>query len=148
MAVVEINWTPTHRQLRQFGAAGLLALTGLGALVLWRHSFFGMHLNVSTTQGLALGLWAAAALCGLLAAVAPAALRPLYVALLVITWPIGFVVSHVIMAVLFYGLFTPIALIFRLMRRDAMQRRFDPSATTYWTPRQPVTDLKQYFRQS
>ncbi len=51
------------------------------------------------------------------------------------------------MALLYYGLFTPVALIFRIMGRDALDRRFEPDAATYWTKRKPVTDRKQYFRQ-
>ena len=86
--------------------------------------------------------------CGVLAVVAPRALRWLNVALTLLALPIGIVVSHVILAALFYLLFTPVALFFRLIGRDLMHRRLDPSAETYWVRRKPVTDVKRYLRQS
>jgi hypothetical protein len=51
------------------------------------------------------------------------------------------------MALVFYGLFTPMGLLFRLIGRDPLNRRFDPTAQTYWTPHQTVTDGRRYFRQ-
>ena len=51
------------------------------------------------------------------------------------------------MAVLFYGVFTPIGLFFRLIGRDPLHRRFQPEADTYWVARRPATDVRRYFRQ-
>ena len=94
-----------------------------------------------------IGVWAAAALCGLLALAAPALLRPVYVALTAISLPIGFVLSHVIMAVFFYLIFTPLGLLFRAMGRDPLCRTIERDAKSYWVRREPVTDARRYFRQ-
>ena len=40
---------------------------------------------------------------------------------MVLAFPIGWTVSQVILAVMFYGLFTPIGLVFRLIGRDPLQ---------------------------
>ena len=61
--------------------------------------------------------------------------------------PIGFVVSHVVMAALFFGLFMPIGLLFRLLGRDSLHRKSDPDASTYWIRRKAVADVRRYFRQ-
>lgn len=46
------------------------------------------------------------------------------------------IVNAILMAVLFYGIFTPAALILRLFRKDPLRLTRDPSAGTYWIPRQ------------
>jgi hypothetical protein len=47
------------------------------------------------------------------------------------------VVSPVVLGVIFYGMFTPIAWAMRRAGRDAMKRRFEPAARTYWVERDP-----------
>ena len=84
---------------------------------------------------------------GVLSAVAPAANRPLYVAMIVLTYPIGFVVSHVILGAIFYGMITPIGLVFRLVGRDALRRKFEPDAKSYWVAHREPGSVERYFRQ-
>ena len=50
-------------------------------------------------------------------------LRPLFIGLSAVTMPIGIVVSYTVLAVVFYGVLTPIGLVMRLFGRDTMQRR-------------------------
>ncbi len=64
-----------------------------------------------------------------------------------LAFPIGWVISHVILALVFYGLFTPLALVFRLIGRDALVLRRSPSARGYWQPRPQVTDPRRYLKQ-
>ncbi len=147
MSLVEINWRPGRQQLRVFGLSGLAAFSGLGTWLYFRHSLLGMHLAPSTSTGLALVLGSLGLFCGASALFVPPVLRPLYVVLTVISIPIGVVVSHVVMAILYYGIFTPLGLLFRIIGRDPLNRSFQPSEKTYWMPREQVTDLKRYFRQ-
>jgi hypothetical protein len=48
------------------------------------------------------------------------------------------VVSPVVMAVLFFGMFTPVAAILRLTGRDSLRLRRDPDAKSYWIDRVPA----------
>jgi hypothetical protein len=58
------------------------------------------------------------------------------------------VVSHVVLAIVYYLVVTPIGLVMRLVGYDAMKRRFDGEATTYWVHRPDnAADAKSYFRQ-
>ena len=59
----------------------------------------------------------------------------------------GQVLSHVVLAVLFYGLLTPIALFFRLIGRDPLKRRWEPEQKSYWVDLPEAFDKKDYFRQ-
>ncbi len=147
MALVQINWHPNRNELRSFGFIALAAFGALGLWIFFRQSFLGIELSDDAARIGAYGCWglAAASLAGSLTF--PVALRPLYVLLTAISLPIGFVVSHVLMAIVFYGLLTPIALFFRVTGRDALQRRLEPSAKSYWQPRQIIQDRARYFKQ-
>src|SRR5687768_8935989 len=101
----DIPFDPSPRMLRQF--AGLW-IVFFGGLACW-HGF----VRGNTTVALVLG--ALAVTLGPLGLVLPRALRPVFVGWMILVLPIGWVVSHVLLAVLFYGLFTPLALVFRLI---------------------------------
>jgi hypothetical protein len=147
MALIEIDWKPDRRKLRGFGVICLVAFGAIGTWIYFREHIFGFDVAPPTAAKLGCVLWTLAGLCGLLGAAAPAALRPLYVALTAATLPIGYVLSHVMMGALFYLVVTPIGLVLRLMGRDAMCRRFEPKARTYWVRREAVTDMKRYYKQ-
>lgn len=147
MTLTEINWRPDRRRLRRFGTICLIAFAAVGAWIYFRHAIFGFELTARAARNTAYLLWIVAALCGVLRVAAPAGLQPLYVALTAITLPIGFVLSHVVIGALFYGVLTPIGLVMRLTGRDPLCRAFDREAKTYWVIRKPTTDAKRYFRQ-
>jgi hypothetical protein len=81
-----------------------------------------------------------------LGAVAPAAMKPVFVGLVLITYPIGFVVSRVITAGIYFGVLTPMGLIMRLGGYDPMRRTFDRNALTYWEPVKRQRTRESYFR--
>ena len=62
--------------------------------------------------------------------------------------PVGVVVSRVLLGVLFFGLFTPVGLVFKLIGRDALARQYKPEQTSYWEPKPGTTDIRGYLRQS
>jgi hypothetical protein len=65
---------------------------------------------------------------------------------MIVAFPIGWLVSHVMLAVLYFVLFLPLGLMFRLLGRDALSLR-KPSVETYWTEKQQPEDVVRYFRQ-
>lgn len=137
MAVVKINWSPDQKVLGQFAEFGMFFLGLIAApLMIYRGH---------TT--LAVVFWAAAILLRLLSLVKPAWVKPVFIALSVVTWPIGWVISHAALAIVYYGVFTPIGLFFRLIGRDALNRKFDPDAETYWEPYNPDSGPARYLRQ-
>ena len=60
---------------------------------------------------------------------------------------VGWVISHVVMGIIYYLVITPIALIFKLIGRDALQRGIDENAKTYWVEHRTGGDPKRYFKQ-
>jgi len=138
MSVVQINTNPTRKQLNQFGFVWLGFLTLFGVIA-W------LKLDAPT---LAKVLWVLAVVVPVVGWLAPAFMRLVFVGMSYLAWPIGFVVSHVVLALVYYLVFTPIGLVMRLIGYDPMRRRFDPEAVTYWIARDPkASDAKRYFRQ-
>ena len=128
---------PSRRTLRQFGGLCLLFFGALAA-----RSWLAHHDGQIATI-----LAVAAAIGGLLGLVAPSLLRPLFVGSLVLAFPIGWVVSRVILVVLFAFVVTPIGLVFRLQGRDVLGLRRRTNDETYWVAKPEPSDLKSYFRQ-
>ena len=90
-------------------------------------------------RGRAPRLWllALAALLLLLALARPRWLRPLKRAWLGFGAVANMIVTSLLMAVVFYGIITPIAWVMRRLGHDVLNLRLDPLATTYWLERQP-----------
>ena len=134
MGFAEINWNPQDRQLRQFAWIALIALPLIGWV--W-----------GASTGVVTGLAIAGAILLAASYAAPAAVRPVFLALTILTFPIGVVVGEVVMMVIYFTVFLPIGTIFRLMQRDALQRGIDKSAQTYWQPKKQPARVDSYFRQ-
>ena len=56
------------------------------------------------------------------------------------------VVSTLLLGLIYYGLFTPVGLLFRVLGRDSMNRKFDPTADSYWIVRDERRTPASYFR--
>lgn len=147
MALVKLDLSPDRTTLRQFGYIALGAFGLLGVWTMYRQALLGFSLSPGFATALGGGLLALAVICGALAFVAPERLKPIYVGMIVVTFPIGFVVSHIILAGLYYLVLTPIGLIMQARGYDPMHRRFEPESSTYWTERKPRTDVRDYFKQ-
>ncbi len=146
MAVIEINWRPDARVLRQFAAMWLVCFSLIGLLVAYKSDAWqspGWHGGWIAPAV----LWTLAAVIGSAGLAFPRLINPVYLAWMAAAFPIGWLVSHLVLGVLFYGLFTPFALVFRLIGRDLLQRKFAPRAESYWVRRQSVDDVKRYLRQ-
>jgi hypothetical protein len=74
-------------------------------------------------------------------------MRRVYVGMMYATFPIGWVVTHVLLTAIYFAVFTPIGLALRLAGRDPMTRRLDPAATTYWIRRERTPQPRDYFSQ-
>ena len=72
--------------------------------------------------------------------------RLLYIVLSVAFIPIGFVLSHVLLAIVYYLVLTPIALVFRLIGRDVIGKKLDKNAKTYWVERSGDRPAASYFK--
>lgn len=146
---MKLDLRPPRRILDQFAWAALLLLPLLAALLRWRYELPMPWVYGLCAAGALIG--AAQLLVPLLARpLAPAAervvTRPVYVVLTLVTFPIGFVISQVLMALLYYLLITPIAWCFRLLKREVIGLRPDAKRASYWVVRGEPRDAKSYFK--
>ena len=56
------------------------------------------------------------------------------------------VVSPIVMGVIFFAVFTPVAIVMRLAGRDALARRYEPAAPSYWKRRDPPGPADDSFK--
>jgi hypothetical protein len=128
---------PSPRVLRQFAAAWLLFFLAMAAYQGLRlgHPTAARWLGVIALTGL-VGLWK------------PPWIRWLFVAATVAAFPIGWLVTQTALALMFFLMLAPLALVFRWRGRDELRLRPRPGQTGYWvergTPPEPGRYLKQY----
>jgi hypothetical protein len=138
MPLVEIDWHPGPKQLRVFGLSGFVASAVLAAVLVLVWGVALAWALVALAAGLAI------LICSL---VSLGAARYLYIVLTVVALPIGFLVSLVLLAVFYFLLLTPVGLLFRLIGRDPLCRRFDSSRESYWVARKSPGGPDRYFHQ-
>ncbi len=137
MALIELNKTPSRRELFIFGALFAAFFGLIGGLVWWK----------SESPTVAYILWSIAAFITILFYAVRPIRKPIYLGWIHLAYPIGWVISHTAMAVIYYLVFTPIGAIMRLFGRDPMERRIDRSGASYWVEHDPAGDPSRYFRQ-
>lgn len=144
--LIELNLNPDTKTLRQFGVIAFVGFAILAALAYYEKLIFSFGLgDARLTLVTIFAVLGSVAL--LLSLVAPRANRLLYVGLTLLAFPIGFVLSYVIMGTLYFLIIGPIALLFRLFGRDSMHRGYDPDGPTYWQAAKPPRDKESYFHQ-
>ena len=137
MRLIQIDHDPSRRQLSVFGVIWLVFFGVVGGIVL-KNS--GSVLVATVIWGLALAV-------PVIGWTVPAFMRIVYIGMAYSAFPIGFVVSYLIMVIVYYLVLTPIGVVMRLFGYDPMNRHFDGSADTYWCPREQEKSLDTYFRQ-
>ncbi len=138
MALIEIDRDPSPRTLRSFGLVWLGFVAAMAAIswLRWRIAPLTATLAVLAIIVPVVG-WSW-----------PRFMRTVYVGMSTLAWPIGFVVSHVAMAVVYYLVLTPIGGLLRVFGYDPMERSFDRDRASYWIRREGrQDDVRRYFRQ-
>jgi hypothetical protein len=136
MPLIQINANPGRRQLAVFALAWLAILAVAGAES-WHR---GRHLAAEVA-------WAVAPVAPLAGVVGLGALRRIYLWTCYAAYPVGFAVSHLVLAAVYYLAIAPIGLTMRLFRYDPLARTFDRRARTYWITRGRARPIEDYFKQ-
>ena len=138
MSLIEVNWNPSHKQLRNFGVVALIAtpLISLllylikGVLIYWISAILAVGVIIFLSSRISLRIT-----------------KVFYLFLMTAAAPIGFVVSITLLAIFYFLLLMPLGLLFRLIGRDPLCRRFDPKVDSYWIVHRQPESLDRYFHQ-
>lgn len=114
----------TRRDLRNFGLVVGGVFFALGALAHWKGRPLWPWLEGAGVLLVAFG------------ALYPAALKPLQRAWMTMAVLMGFVMTRVILGVLFFGALLPVGLVARAFGARFFERTPDPGAETYWRRRE------------
>ena len=139
MALIKLKTDPTRRELRQFGCLWLPLFCALGGAWLWSRG---------AGSPTAMAFWGVGLTSLVAGAIQPRWIRPVFLGLIYLTAPIGWVISHAVLVLVYYCVLTPTGLLTRLVGRDPIPRGFEPDAPTYWRrvskERSPESYLRQY----
>ncbi len=116
----------TTKEARKFGVTIGILLLAIAGWLFWKQrpsfSYFAY-----TGGGLILA--------GL---IVPVLLKPLFKVWMSFAVVMGFIMTRVILTILYFGMFTPIAWVAKLLGKDLLDERLDKNAGTYWVKR-PAT---------
>lgn len=121
MIVEEIrNIKSRRKELRKFGITFGIFLGLLGGWFLWRDKEHYSYILILSVAFLLLGL------------VVPIVLKPVYKVWMTLAVLLGWLMTRVILSVLFYLVVTPIGLLGRLFGKDFLDLKFDRNTDSYW----------------
>ena len=138
MPLIEINWNPSDKDLRNFGRIAIVASILVSALL-----YATKSLTLKWCVLIA-GVGFVFFICSLLSMILT---KWIYLGLTLITFPIGMAISFVLLAGFYFLLLSPMGLVFRLIRRDSLRRKCDRAAKSYWIARRPADKINRYFNQ-
>lgn len=138
MSLIEINFNPDKKKLREFGIAALIAATVISLL---------LYLVKGLAFKWVLPVFIAGLVIFTLSLISVKLVRMIYIGLTVITMPVGIVLSLIVLAAFYFLLLMPLGLIFRIAGRDLLCRKFDPGAKSYWQKRRCTDGPERYFHQ-
>ena len=136
--MIAIQWNPSEKQLRQFAGVWFPAFCGLVGWSIGHKTGHWREVEIG---------WVLAGLLSVGGLILPVLIRPIFVGLILLTFPIGWVVSHLLLGLIFYWVVTPIGLILRIRGHDPLQLK-KPSGNSVWKNSVGKTDATRYLRQS
>lgn len=131
-----VQWHPDRNELRRFAVSMLIGFTVLGLLAAWRAGTFSTTTFILWGIGLTLAL----------AALVPGLGRIAYLAVYLPTNLIGYVMSRVILTLLFFLVIVPIGVLLRLMGKDVLQLKSNRGQGK-WRRIDNLKDGNSYYRQ-
>ena len=145
---IDVDWKPASRKLRQFALASLLGFPLIGLLLeklLPLTGIAAVTALAASANFILVGAATGALVC-LLGLILPKIILPVYVALVALVLPIGLALSFLLIPLIYYGVFTPIALGLKILGKDPLDRTLR-RGHSYWIKRKPAPAPAQYYKQ-
>ena len=121
--------------LRKFGITIGILLMIIAGILFWKEKeSFQIFLTIG------------AVLC-VFSVVIPVILKPIYWMWMIFATILGWIMTRVILSILFYVIITPIGLISRLFGKQFLELKWNEKNSTYWNYRSDKLDKRSYEKQ-
>ena len=138
MAIIEEikNIKGDKSDWKKFGITMGVILTIIGCYLLWKKNNYYEYSLFLAVVFFMTGL------------MLPSLLKPVYKVWMALSVVMGFIMTRVIMVIIFYLIVTPIGLIASLTGKEFLDMKIDKSAKSYWIVREKIQKVKSdYERQ-
>ena len=132
----DIPRNPDNRMLRQFAGLWIMFFSGIALSQYFR--------SQNTTAAIVVG--ALAVLVGVPGLFFPRLLKPIFVGWMILAFPIGWLVSRIILMLLYFGVFAPVGFVLRILGHDPLRLK-KPEVESYWEEKTQQTSLRRYLKQ-
>ncbi len=119
------NIKSDKKELRKFGLTVGVVLLLIAAFLFWKERSSSIYFAIPGGALIVLG------------AIVPLVLKPIFIAWMTFAVIMGFIMTRVILTILYFGMFTPIALVLKVLRKDLLEEKWDKNSTSYWVRRKP-----------
>jgi len=124
MLLEEIKYIKSDKkELRKFGLTVGAMLLLIAAFLFWKERASFAYFAIPGGSLMVLG------------AIIPLVLKQIFIGWMAFAVVMGFVMTRVILTVLYFGMFTPIALVLKVLGKDLLEEKWDKSAGSYWVKR-------------
>jgi Saxitoxin biosynthesis operon protein SxtJ len=135
--MISLNVNPGAREVRSFARLWFpLFAAALGGTVWWH----------TGSPAPAYWAWGIGALLAGAMQASPRMARSVFIALILVTYPVGIAISYTVLAAMFFLVFTPIGFVMRLAGRDPLALR-GRSRRSHWQPYEQDDRPDRAFRQ-
>ncbi|MBU0504083.1 MAG: SxtJ family membrane protein [Candidatus Omnitrophota bacterium] len=118
------NLKTDERSLRKYGITMFVALVIIGTILLFKQKpvyiwFYGIG-SLFLVLGVAI----------------PGSLKQVYIIWMKLAFVLGWINTRIILALMFYLVFTPIGLVMKLFGKDLLDRKIEKNKESYWKKRE------------
>ena len=138
MSLVKLDLKPDNTKLKSFAEVALcmtVILSLLGAFLL---SWNNKVQQVLLIAGLVIYL---------LSKISVKFVLPFYQLLMLVSFPIGWLISHLVFALFYYIIICPLGFFFKLRGRDSLQLKKNKDKKSFWIDCKKNNNLERYFQQ-
>ena len=136
-----MQWSDVRRPVtaktsQQFGFLLAAVIFVVSLRESWKHGLTEFSLTIAfLAVGAALVAWSN-----------PQFYRPIFTMWMALVFPIGWLMSRLILSIVYFFVLTPIGVLLRWRGHDPLSLR-DSGRPTFWEPRETPKDVRRYLRQ-
>ena len=122
--IKEVIKSCNKKEIRKFALTMGIFLLFVGAFLWWQYFHGFVYIIMGGLSLLIIG-W-----------LIPDIIKPVYIIWMSFAVMLGYIMTRILLTIIFCLLFIPVGLILRIFRKDILNERFDKMTDTYWIKRE------------